>query len=392
MANPFFMDALNSSGLTFSNSWNFQPIQRFGQYEFTNPKQAAEFMGTRNFTDFWGKGNVSPSNVAARVEYQTLGRYAIPMVSPTQLTTDLKAANTRYINAVNNPLTLSLNGEENLKTRLNFKTTGIRAEGRFYTPVEEGVLKNYLGYGVSKGEDLPIRVIADERVSRSRLSGERFGGWTSTTGTETHDAGMGTEGRRRNLSRVGGRDLGLALSSNPTEEVFVPSNMARPASQGGSSRVAGRITDAGKIVLGGMPKTSVPMQVLGNINRVGGVLAEKALAPIGLGMQIYGATRAGHYDKNYGYSDPLALRPAWDFMFNLIGGAYEGKPISQSWNEMAKQVADPEWIQRNQFGSIPYNAVLNTDAFIQGLKDTYVPMFKEASKTWAESGGLENLQ
>ena len=78
-----FMDALKSRGLTPSDSWGFQPVQRFGTYEFTDPKQAAEFMGSRNFTDFWGRGAVDPSDVAARVEYQTRGRYATSILKET---------------------------------------------------------------------------------------------------------------------------------------------------------------------------------------------------------------------------------------------------------------------------------------------------------------------
>lgn len=377
--NPMFMDALNSSGLTPSNSWGFQPIQRFGTYEFTDPKQAAEFLGSRNFTDFWGKGAVDPSNVAARVEYQTKGRYATPMVNSKGLEIDLKNAQNRYTNALNNPKTLATEAE--LRARLNYATTGARAEGRFYTPVKEGVLKDYLTYGLNKNEDyIPIRVIADERVSRSRLTGERFGGWTSAQGTETHQAGMGAEGARRDLTRVGGRNLGLALSSNPEQEVFVPSNMARPASQGGSSRVAGRITEAGKITLQGMPKTSVPLQVLGNINRVGGAVVERAAAPIAIGRLAYGATRDNYLDREMGHTDQFGLRPAWDFM-GKITGLYEdsnsnkGNSIQQAWSEAKAQVADPEWIERNQLAAIPYNMILNTGDFVQGLKDAYTPDF-----------------
>lgn len=385
--NPMFMDALNSSGLTPSNSWGFQPLQRFGTYEFTDPKQAAEFMRSRNFTDFWGKGAVSPADVAARVEYQTRGRYATPRVNPNGLAIDLKSAQDRYTNALNNPKTLATEAE--LRTRLNFVTTGARAEGRFYTPVEEGVLKDYLGYGVRRGEDIPIRVIADERVSRSRLQGERFGGWTSAEGTETHQAGMGTEGKQRNLSRVGGRNLGLALSSNPEQEVFVPSNMARPASQGGSSRVAGRITEAGKIVLNASPKTSVPLQVLGNINRVGGAVVERAAAPIAFGRLAYGATRDNYLDREFGHTDQFGLRPAWDFM-GKITGMYEdsnsnkANSIPQAWREMKAQVADPEWIERNKISAVPYNMVLNTGDFVQGMKDAYSPLWQKAANTPSE--------
>jgi hypothetical protein len=387
-----FMDALASKGLTPSSGWGFEPIQTFGRYEFTDPKQAAEFMGSRNFTNFWGKGNVDSSNVAARVEYQTKGRYSLPRFSPNQITTDLSAANTRYLNAVNDPLILSLNGEENLRNRLNYTTTGIRAEGRFYTPVDEKTaLAGYMSRGQSRGDDLPIRVVADERVSRSSLKGnDRFSGWTSAEGTETHQAGMGAEGARRNLTRVTGRNLGAALSSNPSEEVFLPSNMARPASQGGSSRVAGRITDAGKIVLQGMPKTSVPLQMLGNVNRIGGAVLERAAAPISLGMQVYGATSDDQYDREYGHPDPFSSRPLWDFM-GKITGMYEdqnsnttGVSIPQAWREMRSQISDPAWIERNKTGAIPYNMIMNPSEFAQGMKDAYVPLWKKAANTPSE--------
>lgn len=382
-----FMDALKSRGLTPSDSWGFQPVQRFGTYEFTDPKQAAEFMGSRNFTDFWGRGAVDPSDVAARVEYQTRGRYATSILKETAADEIAKAnAGLQRRLAPN-----SLVSREDAINAYNFATTGTRAEGRFYTPVEEGVLKDYLNYGLNKKEGfIPIRVIADERVSRSRLQGERFGGWTSAEGTGTHQAGMGAEGNRRNLTRVGGRNLGLALSSNPQGEAFVPSNMARPASQGGSSRVAGRLTEAGKIVLQGMPKAgSVPLQVLGNINRVGGAVAERFSAPVALGMMAYGATRDNYLDREFGHTDQFGLRPAWDFM-GKITGMYEdsnsnkGNSIPQAWSEMKAQVADPDWIERNQISAVPYNMVLNTGDFVQGLKDAYNPLWQKAANTPSE--------
>ena len=109
---------------------------------------------------------------------------------------------------------------------------------------------------------------------------------------------------------------------------------------------------------------------------------------VGMGLQGYGATRNNYYDKNYGFSDPYGLRPAWDFMFNLTGGAYEGKSISQSWNEMGKQVAEPEYQLRSPTTAVVYNALHgNLDparGFAQGLQDTYAPMWQRFTKEGTE--------
>lgn len=371
--NPLFMDALNSSGLTASDSWGFQPIQRFGTYEFTDPKQAAEFMGSRNFTDFWGRGSVDPSDVATRVEYQTRGRYANPVLQETAADEIARANASLQRRLAPN----SLVSREDAINAYNFSTTGTRAEGRFYTPVEE---KNALNFylkkaGLQEGGS-PVRVIADERVSRSSLKGgEKFGGWTSETGGNVHEAGMGTEGKKRNLSRVGGRNLGLALSSNPEQEVFVPSNMARPASQGGSSRVAGRVLEGGNVVLKGMPKTSVPMQYLGNINRVGGKIGTGLLAPVGIGMQVYGATRDNMYDREYGYSDPFALRPVYDLALSGIGN---NQTPAQALNAMERQVADPEWQMRNPLAATAYNLAFGNTEPAKAFAEGYRPFFSSA--------------
>lgn len=365
--NPLFMDALYESGLS---SLGFKPIERFGNYEFTDPKQAAEFMRSENFTNFWGKGAVDPADVAARVEYQTRGRYANPILKETAADEIARANASLQRRIAPN----SLVSKEDAIRAYNFSTTGTRAEGRFYTPIEE---RNALGFYLQKGGlqegGSPIRVIADERVSRSSLKGgERFGGWTSETGGNVHEAGMGTEGKQRNLSRVGGRNLGLALSSNPEQEVFVPSNMARPASQGGSSRVAGRVLEGGKVILKGMPKESVPMQYLGNINRVGGRVGTALLAPVGIGMQVYGATRENMYDREYGTSDPFALRPIYDLALSGIGN---NQTPSQGLSAMEKQVADPEWQIRNPLAAVAYNLAFgNTEpakAFIEGYKPLF---------------------
>lgn len=360
--NPLFMDSLFSLG--------FKPIERFGNYEFTDPKQAAEFMGSRNFTDFWGKGAVDPSDVAARVEYQTRGRYANPILKETAADEISRANASLQRRLAPN----SLVSREDAIRAYNFSTTGTRAEGRFYTPVEEeSALGFYLQKGGLQEGGSPVRVIADERVSRSSLKGgERFGGWTSETGGNVHEAGMGTEGKQRNLSRVGGRKLGLALSSNPEQEVFVPSNMARPASQGGSSRIAGRVLEGGNVVLKGMPKTSVPMQYLGNINRVGGKIGTGLLAPIGIGMQVYGATRDNMYDKEYGYSDPFAIRPFYDFALSGIGN---NQTPSQGLSAMKKQVADPEWQMRNPLAATAYNLAFGNTEPAKAFAEGYKPFF-----------------
>ena len=125
-------------------------------------------------------------------------------------------------------------------------------------------------------------------------------------------------------------------------------------------------------------RINLPPAVAPSLGAVGSV--------VGMGLQGYGATRNNYYDKNYGFSDPYGLRPAWDFMFNLTGGAYEGKSISQSWNEMGKQVAEPEYQLRSPTTAVIYNALHgNLDparGFVQGVQDAYAPMWQKLNSPY----------
>ncbi len=389
-----FMDALNqqannvATGTASTASFSpmignatgaVKPIEYFSNYRFSDPKQAAEFMRSKEFTDFWSKGKVDSPNVAARVEYQTKGRYAVPRFSKEQLAIDLQASKDKYLKALNNPKTLATEAE--LKARLNYTQSGTRAEGRFYTPVDEKkALADYIARGQRTGESIPIRVVADERVSRSSLKGyDRFKGWTPEAGGNVHEAGMGAEGARRNLSRVTGKDLGAALSSNPTEEVFLPSNMARPAAHGGSSRVAGRIADTGEIVLVGKPRVPVNTQIKANILPFVGQSMAKAspyLGVAGTGVMAYQGYQDYNSDnmmtREYGATDQFGLRAGYDMGINVLSGQ---QSIPQAWETQRRLVANPEWQLRNPLAATIYNTAHGNFEPLQAFASAYIPDF-----------------
>ena len=120
-------------------------------------------------------------------------------------------------------------------------------------------------------------------------------------------------------------------------------------------------------------KTPLPPALVPSLGAAGSVLS--------MGMQAYGATRAGHYDKNYGYSDPLGTRPAWDFMASISGLTSDkntNMSPAEAWNEMGNLVKDPEWQMRNPLTAPIYNLMHGNTEPAKAFAEGYKPFFSTA--------------
>lgn len=110
------------------------------------------------------------------------------------------------------------------------------------------------------------------------------------------------------------------------------------------------------------------MGALTAVGKVGGGL----LAPIQIGMQINALTKDNVMDREYGHSDPLALRPLMDFALSGIGN---NQTPSQGLQSMEKMVADPEWQMRNPLAATAYNLAFGNTEPVKAFLGAYVPDF-----------------
>jgi len=289
-----------SSSLVPAELGKVKPIEYFGRYNFPDAKSAAEFIQTPQFTDFWDKGNVGKKNIGVRAEVNDAGRYgsAFPRQTYADEIKDIEKTRLRRLGIYESHTAKGLTAAtpEEIQKAANYRITGSRAAGRFYT--QQGLPQSavdtafYLKPTRFTESSYPIRVIADERLSRFSLADRLpYDGVTAPAvpaGESQHQANMEFR-KQRNLSRVVGKDLGASLSSNPRSEAFVSSQMATPVSQGGASRVAGRVNPDATVTLIGTPKTPVATQVANNAVAVAG----KGLSYGLKGAGLYGAIESG---------------------------------------------------------------------------------------------------
>lgn len=257
-----------------------KPIQYFGRYNFPDATSAAKFIQTPQFTGFWDRNNVGINNIGIRSELNDAGRYnhpRVPMTYETEVAINREILARRLAQNKIDPA-IAQKMYEN-------KMVSDRSAGRFYT--QQGLptsVKDTSYYLTSSNSQLdegatPVRVIADKRLSRFSLSNRlpwngRFEGMSVANAQGLN--------RQSDLSRVVGKDLGASLSSNPRSESFVSSQMAKPAAQGGESRVAGRVNNAsGQVELIGKPKVPVALQQAGNVlSKVGTFMNYAGLIPL----------------------------------------------------------------------------------------------------------------
>ena len=118
------------------------------------------------------------------------------------------------------------------------------------------------------------------------------------------------------------------------------------------------------------------MAGLGGAAKAVGLVAGGLTAPIQIGMQINALNEKNMMDREYGHSDPLALRPLVDLALSGIGN---NQTPAEGYRAMGKMVADPEWQMRNPISAVPYNLLQGNleplKAFAGGLKDFYTPSF-----------------
>jgi hypothetical protein len=281
--NPYFMDEYNRQQeqalMLAQKGGAIKPIEYFGRYNFSSPTAAAQFIQTPQFTGFWDRANAGINNIGVRAELNDSGRYNSPSLRwsyEKEMQYNKDVLNRRLANPNIDPK-VAQKAYENA-------SVASRAAGRFYTqqglPNSVNDTSFYLNSKNSQldGGSYPVRVIADERLSRFSLSNRTpFNGNIPQYPEQiTVDEAL-RQNRNTNLTRTVGTDLGASLSSNPKGEAFVSSQMASQ-----ESRHAGRVNvDTGEVTLIGKPKTPIRMQMAGNaINATGTFMNYAGIIPL----------------------------------------------------------------------------------------------------------------
>jgi hypothetical protein len=255
-----------------------KPIEYFGRYNFPDARSAAEFIQKPEFTGFWDRNNAGINNIGIRAEINDSNRYNRPI--PYETYGDALGRNKQ---AMKNNIARGMSVEE-ATSRFNSQNVNDRSVGRFYTkqgtPTSIKDTSFYLDPYNSTAEfnSVPVRVIADERVSRFSLQDKKpFAG--RFVGENVNN--QLSLNKQVDLSRSVGSSLGENLSSMPRSESFVSSQMAKPVSQGGESRVSGRVYGNGQVELIGKPKTPISTQRLQNaFGAIGEVMNYAGVIPL----------------------------------------------------------------------------------------------------------------
>lgn len=364
-------------------------IEYYSNYRFKDPQEAVRFMQSKDFTGFWDRTGAGEKNIGIRAEVNDARRYNSPKPKETytQAAERAKASHTRglVVAAEAKAKGLGYSSPEVYDKRLAYNLAKERSVGRFYTDLfaknAEKDVSHYLtaANGGQANDSYPIRVIADKRYGGFSLSGRQpYDGLIDPKAMSHEDALFAR--RALDLSRRTGTDLGAALSSNPRSESFVSSSLARPASDGGASRMAGRVSNTdGVVTVVGKPRIPINTQVRANIlPYIGGAMSKAgpALGAAGTGLMAY----HGYKDYNsenmmtreYGATDPFGFRAGYDMGINVLSGS---QSIPQAWETQRRLVEDPEWQMRNPMVAPAYNLLHGnlepSKAFLQGYLDLF---------------------
>ena len=390
--NPLFMDELRktisdtysgvtayapASGKVSEAIGAVKPLEFFGRYQFSDPVKAAEFIQTPQFHEMWGSKDVGLQNIGIRAEINDTGRFNSPRPR-----WDYNKELEYYKNNLERTLARpeKYAGEHARAIKIfDEQKVGMRAAGRFYT--QQGLStspKNtafYLDQWNSLGDNgYPIRLIADERVSRSSLTGGTpFNGNIPEYPNQLSVKEALTKNKGIDLSRATGRDLGLSLSSAPEGEVFVPSNLAN------NSKLVGKVNADRTVELIGKPKIPINNQIKANIlPYIGGAMAKVSpyLGVVGTGVMAYQGYQDYNSDnmmtREYGATDPFGLRAGYDFGINVFSGS---QSIPDAWETQRKLVADPEFQLRNPLAATLYNTAHGNFETLKAFAGGYIPEF-----------------
>jgi hypothetical protein len=380
LINPALADAVGS----------VKPIEYYSNYRFTDPKEAVRFMQSKDFTGFWDRTGAGEKNIGVRAEINDARRYN--PARPKQTYGEAMKANAESLartRAKDYARVAQYGGSPSpdsvYEANARYNAVKERSVGRFYSNLfDKDAVKDVSHYlnsanANAPSQQYPIRVIADKRYSGFSLAGRQpYDGLIDPKGMSHEDALFAR--RALDLSRRTGTDLGAALSSNPRSESFVSSSLARPVSEGGASRVAGRVNTAdGVVTVVGKPKIPINTQVVKNIlPYIGGAMTKAGpfLGVVGTGLMAYHGYKDYNSDnmmtREYGATDPFGLRAGYDFGINTISGS---QSIPQAWETQRRLVEDPEWQMRNPMVAPAYNLVHGNlepaKAFLQGYLDLF---------------------
>jgi hypothetical protein len=367
-----------------------KPLQYYSNYRFSDPKEAVRFMQSKDFTGFWDKNNAGKKNIGIRAELNDARRYnsAKPKITYSQSMANNEASLAR-LKAKDLARVAKFGGTPSpdsvYQSAAKYNAVKERSIGRFYTDlfannsVED--ISHYLNPANSnvESQSYPIRVIADKRYGNFSLAGRKPYDGLIDLGAGSHEQRMFAR-RNLDLTRKTGVDLGAALSSNTRSESFVPSSLARPASEGGAMRVAGRVNSAdGVITVAGKPRIGVAQQTLKNVLPYMGQSMAKAspyLGVVGTGVMAYQGYKDYNSDnmmtREYGNTDPFGLRPQYDLAINILSGS---QSIPQAWETQRRLVEDPEWQMRNPLSASLYNMQHGNFEPLKAFVGGYIPEF-----------------
>lgn len=173
---------------------------------------------------------------------------------------------------------------------------------------------------------------------------------------------------------------GIKMTAFDTTERFVPAGTYAPESLMYTKPVVTNVIyDRTKpfyqtSLSQNLKNLGVEAKILGNAKLPAGVAPSLGAAGglLSIGMQAYGATRDNMYDKEYGYSDPFAIRPIYDLALSGIGN---NQTPAEGAEAMRRQVSDPEWQKRNPIGAVPYNLLFGNTEPAKAFAEGYRPFF-----------------
>lgn len=269
--------------------------------------------------------------------------------------------------------------EETLKDMARRSTNRARLENRFFTDVDadgaEDSIKKYLDFK-DKGTVGRSRIVTFETPEGTPEPNKLYslkGGKPNNgilEGVMKSDNGKLRPYTQKEVlqwvvdnvdsmaEKLYGRKLGLTFSTNPRNELFVS---RRAAWDPDFVKERGAITSA---VDGSPPNIQVTRPAY--TTRRPGVGVARGLGAIGTVLQlkdqidaVTGRNGNSYWDKEYGGSDPLALRPLIDA---TLGNA-----------SIASTTNNPEWVMRNPLAAAVYGAAQGGNEYSKAFLDAYIP-------------------
>lgn len=266
-----------------------------------------------------------------------------------------------------------------------------RKTAAFYLDKARSAVQQNMAPGVKtpEGPRIPIQVFQDPEGNTAKkysLKGQKpFGGITDSLkrmAGETieqfkdrkHQFGMDNM-PKVDTSGATGKELGAFLSSDPDNEIFVPKKLRTDpdyVKRGGYIRMSDNGSGLPEFVI---DRPKVNKTLGGKYIPASGFksMLGPVLGSIGTALQlkeqidaVTGKHGNSKWDKEYGGSDPLALRAPIDA---VLGNA-----------SFADTTNNPEWAMRNPLAAAIYGAAQGGNEYSKAFLEAYVPEIFKGKK------------